>query len=289
MSPIDPACSPLVSPADLADLLVLDAPARPVVLDIRYPGVGSTEDGYAQYRAGHVPEAVYVSLDDVLAAPHEPGVTGRHPLPSVEVFEAGMRAAGVSDDRPVVVYDDWMSIAAARAWWLLRYFGHEDVRVLDGGWKAWHDGGYATASGDTLVEPGAFTATPGHRTLVGADEAGRIGESGVLVDARPANRYRGEDETIDPVAGHIPGAVSLPAMDLVDGDGRLLPAAELEQRLHDVGVADGAVVGIYCGSGVQACHVALAGSASGILHDPAIYAGSWSEWITDTSRPVELG
>lgn len=287
MSALDPVDPPLIRADELADLLAGSRP--PVVLDVRYPGPASTVDGHAQYLAGHIPDAAYVDLEAVLAAPHEPGVTGRHPLPSAEVFEAGMRAAGVSDDRAVVVYDDWMSIAAARAWWLLGYHGHGDVRVLDGGWRAWTDAGLPTVTGTGPVTPGDFTARPGGRTLITAEQAARIGTSGVLLDARPANRYRGEDETIDPVGGHIPGAVSLPAVELVDAQGRLLPPPELVQRFRAAGAEDGAVVGVYCGSGIQACQVALAGAAAGVLDDPALYAGSWSEWVADPSRPVERG
>ena len=130
MRPCDPNPAPLITAAELAEILALAPPARPVVLDVRYPGIGLPDDGRDQYLAGHVPGAAYVSLDDALAAPHVPGVTGRHPLPEAAVLQAAMRAAGVSAARPVVVYDDWRSIAAARAWWLLRWAGHDDVHVL---------------------------------------------------------------------------------------------------------------------------------------------------------------
>lgn len=310
MRPRDPNPAPLITAAELAGLLPLAPPARPVVLDVRYPGIGLPDDGYDRYLAGHVPGAAYVSLDDALAAPHVPGVTGRHPLPEAAVLQAAMRAAGVSAARPVVVYDDWHSVAAARAWWLLRWAGHDDVRVLDGGRRAWRAGGGAVETSEVRPEPGDLVVEPGGRAVVDAEGAERIAATGVLLDARPANRYRGEDEKIDPVAGHIPGARSLPALSLMADDGRFLPAERLAERFGAVGVRgdaggrgagvrgdaggrdgegrDGGV-GIYCGSGLQACHVALAAAACGAAADPAVYAGSWSEWITDPARPVVRG
>ena len=313
MRPRDPNPAPLITAAELAEILALAPPARPVVLDVRYPGIGLPDDGYDQYLAGHVPGAAYVSLDDALAAPHVPGVTGRHPLPEAAVLQAAMRAAGVSAARPVVVYDDWHSIAAARAWWLLRWAGHDDVRVLDGGWRAWRESGGDVETGEVRPEPGDLVVEPGGRAVVDAEGAERIAATGVLLDARPAHRYRGEDETIDPVAGHIPGARSLPALSLMADDGRFLPVERLAERFGAVGVRgdaggrggeglgggrsaggrgggvrDGGV-GIYCGSGLQACHVALAAAACGAVADPAVYAGSWSEWIIDPARPVARG
>ena len=309
MRPRNPNPAPLITAAELAGLLPLAPPARPVVLDVRYPGIGLPDDGRDQYLAGHVPGAAYVSLDDALAAPHIPGITGRHPLPEAAVLQAAMRAAGVSAARPVVVYDDWRSIAAARAWWLLRWAGHDDVRVLDGGWRAWRAGGGDVETGEVRPEPGDLVVEPGGRAVVDAEGAERIAATGVLLDARPANRYRGEDETIDPVAGHIPGARSLPALSLMADDDRFLPAERLAERFGTVGVRGdagersaggrgggrgdaggrGGGVGIYCGSGLQACHVALAAAACGAAADPAVYAGSWSEWITDPTRPVARG
>ena len=294
MRPRDPNPAPLITAAELAGLLPLAPPARPVVLDVRYPGIGLPDDGYDRYLAGHVPGAAYVSLDDALAAPHVPDVTGRHPLPEAAVLQAAMRAAGVSAARPVVVYDDWHSIAAARAWWLLRWAGHDDVCVLDGGWRAWRESGGDVETGEIRPEPGDLVVEPGGRAVVDAEGAERIAATGVLLDARPANRYRGEDETIDPVAGHIPGARSLPALGLMADDGRFLPVERLAERFGAVGVRGdaggrGGGVGIYCGSGLQACHVALAAAACGAAADPAVYAGSWSEWITDPARPVARG
>lgn len=280
--------SPLVAVDELAALLASDPSERPVVLDVRYPGPGSPIDGRGQYLDGHIPSAAYVSMDEALAAPHVPGVTGRHPLPPPEVFEAAMRDAGVDPARPVVLYDDWRSIAAARCWWLLRDAGFEDVRVLDGGWSAWIAAGLPTQEGPSDHAEGAFTAKPGSLPLVDAEGADGISATGVLLDARPANRYRGEDETIDPVAGRVPGAASLPALSLIDEAGRFQPKEVLAERFAAAGAAPGTEVGVYCGSGIQACHAALAAAVAG-LPIPALYAGSWSDWITDPARPVELG
>ncbi len=263
--------NPLISAGELGDQLLLD---------VRYPGPGSPVDGREAYRRAHIPGAVYLDMDTVLAAPHVPGRTGRHPLPDPETLQAGLRAAGVDDDSAIVVYDDWNSIAAARAWWLLRHAGLSDVRVLDGGWRAWTG---PTESGEVTPAPGTVTVAYGSRALLDADAAGSF--DGLLLDARPANRYRGEDETIDPVAGHIPGAVSLPALDLVS-EGRLLPAGELAAAFAGRGVTGPGQAGTYCGSGLQASLVALAASVAGVDEDLAVYAGSWSEWITDPDRGV---
>lgn len=279
----------LIGPRDLAESLEAPPEHRPVVLDVRFPGVGSTEDGHAQHLAGHVPGAAYVDLDAVLADPHRPGVTGRHPLPSRERLQEGLRAAGVRADRPVVVYDDWRSIAAARAWWLLRHAGHDRVSVLDGGWGAWRAAGLPVETGEVHPEPGDLVVGPGALTVVDAEGALRYAESGTLIDARPAGRFRGEGETIDPVAGHVPGAVSLPALDLVDESGRFLPRDALVGAFQSREVHDADVAAVYCGSGVQACHVALAAAVAGLTDDLAVYAGSWSDYVTDPSRPVATG
>ncbi len=276
---------PLITVAELA-ARIRDPLSAPTVLDIRWAGPGSA-DGREAFQQGHIPGARFVDAMKVLSGPETDGSGGRHPLPTPESFETGMRAAGVTSDRGVVVYDDWKSIAAARAWWLLRHFGHEDVAVLDGGLGAWRSAGHAVEEGvNEGVEVGEFAATEARLHSLDAAGAADIAASGVLVDGRPANRFRGEAETVDPVAGHIPGARSLPALDLVREDGTFLPPRELKKRFKDVGVDGQGSAATYCGSGFQACHVALAAAVSGVTEDLGVYAGSWSDWITDPGRPI---
>lgn len=279
---------PLITVTELHERLTHPHDA-PVVLDIRWSGPGST-DGRGVFERGHIQGARYVDLDTVLAEPGAGGPGGRHPLPTAERFEAGMRAAGVCAGRSVVIYDDNLSIAAARAWWLLRHHGHGDVLVLDGGWKAWRAAGLPVTMGEVEgLEVGDFEVGVPQLTMLDADEVAIVPGVGILLDGRPANRYRGEGETVDPVAGHIPGATSLPAVELVGKDGRFLPAPELAQRFEAAGVRSGVDAVAYCGSGVQACHLALAAAAAGVSDDLGIYPGSWSDWITDPGRPVAVG
>jgi thiosulfate/3-mercaptopyruvate sulfurtransferase len=195
-----------------------------------------------------------------------------------------MRRAGVSADRPVVAYDDWGGRAAARAWWLLRFHGHPDVRVLDGGWSAWtHEGG-SVESGPVSSKPGSFVADPGHLSVLEVDDVLAFALTHTLVDARSPERYRGEVEPIDPVAGHIPGAVNVPTAANLREDGTFRAADEL-RTLYGAVVRDReGDVAAYCGSGVTAAHDVLALEIAGV--DAALYPGSWSEWVADTSRPV---
>lgn len=283
-----PAGSPLISVPDLFALLTPPASA-PALLDVRWRLGGPP--GIEEYCEGHIPGAVFADLDRDLAGP--PGRGGRHPLPSAAAFTESMRRLGVSDGRSVVVYDAADSTAAARAWWLLRYFGHHDVRVLNGGYRAWQEAGLPeTSSPRESAErgadvPGDFTARPGHLPLLDADGAAALAKSGLLLDARAGERYRGETEPVDPVAGHIPGAVSAPTAENVTPDGTFRPPAELAARFASLGSASAPSVGAYCGSGVTAAHEVLALTLAGI--PAALYAGSWSDWITDPSRPVATG
>jgi thiosulfate/3-mercaptopyruvate sulfurtransferase len=265
--------SPLISATELHDLL-----GSVTVLDVRYRMGGP--GGLPEYVKGHVPGAVYLDLDRDLAAP--PGEGGRHPLPDPEDFQAAMRRAGVRDDRPVVVYDDWSGLAAGRAWWLLRFHGHPDVRVLDGAWPAWLEAGGVAQAVAIAPEPGDFTARPGRMPMVEADDV--LGVP-VLVDARAPERYRGETEPIDPVAGHIPGAVNVPTTTNLRADGRFRSADELRALYAAAGVTGDEDVAAYCGSGVTAAHDVLALEIAGI--HAALYPGSWSGWIADPRRPVE--
>ncbi|GAA2925414.1 sulfurtransferase [Streptomyces enissocaesilis] len=252
----------------------------PVLLDVRYQLGGP--HGRAAYEAGHIPGAVFVDLEAELAGP--PGSGGRHPLPDVEDFGAVMRRAGVRHDTPVVVYDGGQGWAAARAWWMLRWAGHPDVRVLDGGLAAWTG---PVESEVPAPAAGDFRPAPGAAVLLDADGAAELARTGLLLDARAAERYRGEVEPIDPVAGHIPGAVSAPTTENVGPDGRLLPASELAARFTSLGAGEARAVGVYCGSGVSAAQQVLALEVAGI--PAALYVGSWSEWCADASRPVATG
>ncbi|MFI8201264.1 sulfurtransferase [Streptomyces sp. NPDC085937] len=276
----------IISASELAAALQTDRP--PVLLDIRWQlstAAANGEppfDGRAAYAAGHLPGAVFVDLDRELAS--APGPQGRHPLPDLAVFGAAMRRAGVSAGTPVVVYDGGIGWAAARAWWLLRWTGHPDVRVLDGGLSAW-EGPLETA----VPEPaeGDFVPEPGDTGVLDADGAADLARTGVLLDARAGERYRGEVEPIDPVGGHIPGALSAPTSDNVGADGRFRPADELRARFGELGVTPEAPVGVYCGSGVSAAHEVLALAVAGV--PAALYVGSWSEWSSDPDRPVAVG
>ncbi|MFC8095905.1 sulfurtransferase [Streptomyces sp. NPDC057301] len=276
----------IISASELAGELTGDNP--PVLLDVRWQlslAKASGEppfDGRAEYEAGHIPGAIYVDLDRELAS--APGSRGRHPLPDLAEFGTAMRRAGVTSGRPVIVYDGGQGWAAARAWWLLRWTGHPDVRVLDGGLPTWE--GPLETSVPTPAE-GDFEPVPGATELLDADGAAALARSGVLLDARAGERYRGEVEPIDPVGGHIPGALSAPTNENVAADGRFLPAGELAARFKALGAAEGTAVGVYCGSGVSAAHQVLALEVAGI--PAALYVGSWSEWSSDPSRPVAVG
>lgn len=257
----------------------------PVLLDVRW-ALGMT-DGAERYRAGHLPGAVYVDLETELAAPASPAA-GRHPLPSAAAFQNAARRWGVRQDSRVVVYDGVGGTSAARAWWLLRYFGLEDARILDGGLDAWSAAGYVLEVGSVTAEPGDFVARPGGMPVLDADEAAALaGGEGALLDARAGERYRGEVEPVDPQAGHIPGALSAPTTENLGEDGEFLSTAELRKRFAALGVAGAGRVGVYCGSGVTASHEVAALAAAGV--EAALYPGSWSQWSNDPARDVATG
>jgi thiosulfate/3-mercaptopyruvate sulfurtransferase len=285
------ATGPLVSAGELAAELA--GPSAPVVLDCRWSLVGGPDR--AAYVRGHLPGAVFMDLERDLSAPpgrvdggDDPPVNrgGRHPLPDPDAFQAAMRRAGVGADRPVVAYDQGEPGGAARAWWLLGWFGHPDARVLDGGLPAWVAAGLPLVTGVLDPDPGDFTARPGGRALLDADGAAARAAAGVLLDARAPARYQGLEEPVDPVAGHIPGAVNLPMADLLTGHGRV-PSGTLRRRLAAAGAGPGTPVGAYCGSGVVAAHLVLALEAAGV--PAALYVGSWSDWVADPARPVATG
>lgn len=263
---------------------------RPAVLDVRWSL--ARPDGRADYRAGHVPGAVFVDLETELAAPPSPA-EGRHPLPDPARLQAAARRWGLRRGDRVVVYDDVGGTSAARAWWLLRWAGLHDVRILDGALAAWRRSGGAVETGDVEPLPGdvvlplaAGTAGPGMATT-DADGAAAWPGRGVLLDARAAERYRGEVEPVDPRAGHVPGARSAPTTANLRPDGIFLPEEELRRRFSAVGVSEGAPVAVYCGSGVTASHEIAALAAAGV--DAALYPGSWSQWSADPLRPAATG
>nr|WP_271175750.1 sulfurtransferase [Leifsonia poae] len=262
----------------------LDSPTPPRVLDVRWKLGGPP--GRGEFERGHIPTAVYVDLDTELAG-HGAPTDGRHPLPEPDAFQASARSWGLNDGDAVVVYDDVSGTSAARLWWLLRYSGFGDVRVLDGGLTAWRETGGALETGPRAAEPGHVTLTPGAAPTIDADEAAALAAEGILLDARAAERFRGEVEPVDPQAGHIPGAVSAPTTANLGPDGRMLPPQQLADRFAALGIEAGATVGVYCGSGVTAAHEVLALELAGVR--ASLYPGSWSAWSNDPARPVATG
>lgn len=261
-----------------------------VIVDCRY-SLGDPEAGARAYAEGHIPGACFAHLDKDLSGKIVPGETGRHPLPSIVKLTQRFSSWGIGEGVQVVAYDDRSGAIAARLWWLLRWLGHDAVAVLDGGWRAWTSQGLPVEHGHEAKGPRVFKPSLREGWVVEADEIlDRMGaEDFLLVDSRGRERYLGEDEPIDPVAGHIPGARNFPHTDLVEPGGTWLSSEELEQRfdaLLENDEADDVV--FYCGSGVTACRNLLAYHHAS-LGDARLYPGSWSHWITDANRPVARG
>ncbi|MBC9821291.1 sulfurtransferase [Terrabacter sp. MAHUQ-38] len=255
-----------------------------VVLDVRWAlSTANTPAGREDYDAGHVPGAFFVDLDTELAAPAGEG--GRHPLPEPRVVEAFLRRAGITEHSRVVVYDGQDSYAAARAWWLLRWVGVTDVRVLDGGYAAWVSAGLPISTEEPLDRHGDIVVRSGQLPTLDATGAAALARDGVLLDARAPERYAGETEPIDPVAGHVPGAVNSPTTEWVTAEGTF--RRDLAEHWTRVRAGREGPVGVYCGSGVTAAHHVLALAELGV--DAVLYPGSWSEWIRDPARPVARG
>ena len=275
--------SPLISVDELAArLLGVDRDPILRVCDVRWY-LGRPGDGRAAYAAGHLPDAVFVDLDEDLADPPGPG---RHPLPDPARFVARLAELGVGRDSPVVAYDDVGGGIAARLWWMLDALGHEAVHVLDGGMQAWVDAGLPLAIDEPTPAPAEPIAVRPWGRVIDADAlAERLGGL-TLVDVRAPERYRGESEPVDPKAGHIPTAVNAPIGGNLGPDGRFLPPDELTARYRALGPTDREVV-LYCGSGANACHGALAMRIAG-LPDPTVYAGSFSDW-SRADREVVTG
>lgn len=273
--------SNFVSATELNELLASDAPVR--VIDVRWRL--DRPDGRGDYLAGHIPGAVYVPLDTELATHGEPS-EGRHPLPSTEALQDAARRWGVRRGDLVVAYDDAKGLSASRAWWLLRQAGI-DVRVLDGGIRAWAASGLPVATDDVEPEPGDVELTEIGADAISIDEAAAFPSTGVLLDVRAPERYRGETEPLDPVAGHIPGAVNLPMAAHLDAEGRILDVQTLQATFAAAGVDGDTPVAAYCGSGITAAHTALVLDEVGI--EAKVFPGSWSQWSNTRGRPVAVG
>jgi thiosulfate/3-mercaptopyruvate sulfurtransferase len=260
-----------------------------IVLDVRWQltagrPAGSEPVGLADYRSGHVPGAFFLDLDTELAGP--PGEGGRHPLPDPFVVQEALRRCGARLDSRVVVYDGRESFAAARAWWVLRWLGLRDVRVLDGGYAAWLAAGLPVSTATPADRHGDLVVEPGRLPTLDADAAGEWPGTGLLLDARAPERYAGDMEPLDPVAGHIPGAVNSPTTRWLAPDGTFRPDLAEHWREVSRGHEDEPVA-VYCGSGVTAAHQALALAEVGV--DAVLYPGSWSDWVRDPARPVATG
>lgn len=274
--------SDFVSAVELNDLLTQGAPVR--VIDVRWR-LDRPEAGHDDYLTGHIPGAVFASLDTELSTHGEPSA-GRHPLPTTATLQEAARRWGVRAGDTVVAYDDAKGISAARAWWLLRQ-GGVDVRVLAGGIRTWQAEGFEVATDDVVPEEGDVVLDEIGRDALTIDEAAAFPATGVLLDVRAPERYSGETEPLDPVAGHIPGARNLPTLLHLDPEGRILDPETVRATFAGVGVTAGAPVAAYCGSGVTAAHTAL------ILHEVGIEAkvfpGSWSQWSNTPGRPIATG
>ncbi len=260
-----------------------------VLVDCRF-SLSEPDEGRRLYDQGHIGKAVYADLNRDLSAPVQPGVSGRHPLPEPEVFARQLGAWGISTEHRVVAYDDSGGAFAARLWWMLRWLGHDACAVLDGGLRAWTDAGNPLCTEHVNPQHATFVMHPRSDVLATARDvtAAIANPDWRLLDARAPSRFRGDEEPIDSVAGHIPSAVCLPFVENLD-DGGFRSRAELRQRFEQAldGVACEHTI-VYCGSGVTACHDILAATHAG-LDGMKLYAGSWSEWIVDPNRPIETG
>ncbi|HWS93363.1 MAG TPA: sulfurtransferase [Mycobacterium sp.] len=273
----------VITATELATLIEAGDPVT--ILDVRWRV--DDPDGRAAYLLGHIPGAVYVSLEDELSD-HSVAGRGRHPLPSGRRVEAAARQWGIRQGDLVVVYDDWNRAGSARAWWVLTAAGLENVRILDGGVSAWRSAGRSLETGPVNPQPGNVTVPhddlyAGGRPTLTAEQSGDV----TLLDARAPERFRGDVEPLDPVAGHIPGAKNLPSVAVLAGDGTFIGDSALTQLLSDHHIGRHDRIGVYCGSGVTAAVTIAALAATG--RAAALYPGSWSEWCSDPTRAVARG
>ncbi|KVO25221.1 3-mercaptopyruvate sulfurtransferase [Burkholderia ubonensis] len=278
----------LISAANLAERLAA-APASVALFDCRFD-LADTGAGETAYAAGHIPGAQYLHLDRDLSG-RKTGTNGRHPLPTRDAFVATLVDRGLKQGQQVVAYDAQGGSYAARLWWLLRWLGHDSVAVLDGGLQAWQAAGQPLTTETQHPSRGDFRAQAPLESTVDAQAvlANLTSHARVVIDARAADRYRGENETIDPVGGHIPGARNRFFKDNLAADGRFKTGHELRETFSALlaGTEPNLAI-LQCGSGVTACHNALAMEIAG-LHGASLYPGSWSEWCADPSRPIATG
>ncbi|MHC5111895.1 MAG: sulfurtransferase [Planctomycetota bacterium] len=279
--------TPLISVAELLGIMNRD---DAVIVDCRF-NLADTEAGRRAYRQGHIPGAVYAHLDDDLSGEIIAGRTGRHPLPRVEDIAQTFSSWGIDSGVDVIVYDEITGPFAARLWWMLHWMGHQRVSVLAGGIRAYQAGGHPLASEIPTPTPRAFAPCAREAMVIDAQGAWQFAEDSkrILVDSRERDRFLGKEEPIDPVAGRIPGAVNIPFSRHLNEEGMFLGAEELANDFSAVvGATDALDIAFYCGSGVTAAHNILAYAAAG-LGFPILYAGSWSDWICDPSRPIATG
>ncbi len=257
------------------------------IVDCRF-SLADTESGRIEYQQSHIPGATYAHLDDDLSGAIIPGKTGRHPLPIVDDFVQTLSDWGIDEHTQVVAYDQGHGGIAARLWWMLQWLGHEQVAVLDGGWKAWTENTYPVSDQIKVPPNRNFRPKTKSETTVSVEFVNKIRQDHnyTLIDSRAAERYSGKKEPIDPIAGHIPGAVSAPFIENIGEDGHFLSKEKLQNRFQDlVDQTPPEKTVFYCGSGVTACHNLLAYKHAG-LGEAKLYPGSWSEWIVDKNRPI---
>lgn len=277
----------LINASELANLFALNST---VVIDCRFFTLKGPQSGRDAYKKGHIPNALYAHLDDDLSGEIISGSTGRHPFPSIEAFASKCNQWGIDANKQVIVYDQGHGGIAARLWFMLKWLGHQNVAVLNGGWQYWVEQEYPIDQTIKVPTPAVFLPRPNPKALVDINFIAQNfnKETYLLVDSRAAKRYRGEHEPLDPVAGHIPSAISAPFQDNLGADGLFLNKAELTKRFDSLlkGQALEDTV-FYCGSGVTACHNLLALHSIG-KEDAKLFPGSWSEWITDKKRPIAV-
>jgi thiosulfate/3-mercaptopyruvate sulfurtransferase len=278
------AANPLISATSLQQKLQSADAEKIIIIDCRF-SLMDAEVGANEYAAGHIPGAQYANLNHDLSSTIVPGETGRHPLPDRDVFIATVGKFGITNDHTVVAYDANNGAYAARLWWMMRWLGHGDVLVLDGGFDEWQAVGYETSQEVPAIASALFVASDSLVQTINADRL--LDTPYTITDARDPARFKGEVEPIDPVAGHVPGAICLPFVENLE-NGVFKAPEQLKAQFAAAGLSTTEPTVCYCGSGVTACHNALAICIAG-LPEPILYPGSWSEWITDPARPIATG